>query len=128
MSKAGAAMTTRATMTAVLAVVLMLAAQPARSDEECDTIVESMDGAVQVASKVTDMEMAEITKTKPETDAQKASIKHRFCSSSGEFLGVSRAYRAVAAECLQGSKRRATLSSLDASIKQLEDSIGKSCR
>jgi hypothetical protein len=124
----GAVMTTHATITAAVAVVLMLTAQPVRGDEDCDSVVETMDGAVQVASKVTDLDMAEITKSKPQSDAEKALVKNRFCSSSGEFLGISRAYRAVAAECLQGSKRRATLSSLDASIKQIEDSIGKTCR
>jgi hypothetical protein len=121
-------MSSRIATAAAAAIVLVLAAQPVRGDEECDSIIESMDGAVQVASKVTDKGMAEITKTKPETDAQKASVKNRFCSLSGEFLGVSRAYRAVAAECLQGNKRRATLSSLDASIKKVEDSIGQTCR
>ena len=64
----------------------------------------------------------------PETDAQKASVKNRFCMTSGEFLGTSRAYRAVAAECLQGNKRRSTLASLDASIKQVEDSIAQTCK
>ena len=113
---------------AAAALVLMLAAPPVRAGEECDSIIERMDEAVRIASKVTELEMAEITKTKPETDAQKASVKNRFCSASGEFLGASRAYRAVAAECLQGNKRRATLASLDASIKQVEDSIGKTCQ
>ena len=98
------------TTAAAAALVLMLTAPPVRAGEECDSIIERMDEAVRIASKVTDLEMAEITKTKPETDAQKASVKNRFCSvASGEFLGASRAYRAVAAECLQGTKRRATL-------------------
>jgi hypothetical protein len=121
-------MRTTITTAIAAAMALVLAGQPVRGDEECDSIIESMDEAVQVASKATDMTMAEITKTKPETDAQKASVKNRFCSASGEFLGISRAYRAVAAECLQGAKRRATLSSLDASIKKVEDSVGQTCR
>jgi hypothetical protein len=116
------------TTAAAMALALMLAAQPVRGAEECDSIIETMDEAVQVASKVTDLEMAEITKNKPETDAQKVSVKNRFCRASGEFLGTSRAYRAVAAECLQGNKRRSTLASLDASIKQVEDSIAQTCK
>jgi hypothetical protein len=114
--------------TAVAALVLMLAAGQVRGAEECDSIVETMDEAVQVVSKVTDLEVAEITKNKPETDAQKASIKNRFCRASGEFLGTSRAYRAVAAECLQGNKRRSTLASLDEAIKKVEGSIAETCK
>jgi hypothetical protein len=121
-------MRTRITTAAGAALALMLAAGPVRGAEECDSIIETMDEAVQVVSKVTDLEMAEITKNKPETDAQKASVKNRFCMASGEFLGTSRAYRAVAAECLQGNKRRSTLASLDASIKQVEDSIAQTCK
>src|SRR5262245_53555920 len=114
-------------MMAVAGIGLLLAAVPARGDEECDAVIESLDDAVQIASKVADLEMAEITKTKPQTDAEKATVKSRYCRVSGEFLGASRAYRAVAAECLQGAKRRATLNSLDTSIKQVADSIAKAC-
>jgi hypothetical protein len=117
----------RAMMAAAM-IGLVFAAVPARGDEECDTVIESLDDAVQIASKVADLEMGEITKAKPESDAEKATMKNRFCRVSGEFLGASRAYRAVAAECLQGAKRRATLNSLDTSIKQVEDSIGQTCR
>jgi hypothetical protein len=120
-------MRTRVT-TVLAAFVLMLAAGPARAAEECDSIIETMDEAVQVVSKVTDLDVAEITKNKPETDVQKASIKNRFCRVSGEFLGTSRAYRAVAAECLQGNKRRSTLAALDGSIKKVEDSIAETCK
>jgi hypothetical protein len=124
----GTMMRAQVTMAAATAVVLVLAAQPVRAGEECDSMIETMDEAVQVVSKVTDLEVAEITKNKPETDAQKASVKNRFCRVSGEFLGTSRAYRAVSAECLQGSKRRTTLASLDAAIKQVEDSIAQTCK
>jgi hypothetical protein len=105
-----------------------LAAPPVRGAEECDSIIETMDEAVQVAGKVAELEVAEITKNKPETDAQKVSVKNRFCMASGEFLGTSRAYRAVAAECLQGNKRRSTLASLDEAIKKVEDSIAQTCK
>jgi hypothetical protein len=116
------------TTAAAAAVALVLAAPPVRGAEECDSIIETMDEAVQVAGKVAELEVAEITKNKPETDAQKVSVKNRFCMASGEFLGTSRAYRAVAAECLQGNKRRSTLASLDEAIKKVEDSIAQTCK
>jgi hypothetical protein len=116
------------TTAAAAAVALVLAAAPVRGAEECDSIIETMDEAVQVVSKVTDLEVAEITKNKPETDAQKTSVKNRFCMASGEFLGTSRAYRAVAAECLQGSKRGSTLASLDEAIKKVGGSIAETCK
>ena len=121
-------MRTSMTTAAVAAIALVLAALPVRGGEECDSMIETMDEAVQVASKVTDLEMAEITKSKPETDAQKASVKNRFCRTSGEFLGTSRAYRAIAAECLQGNKRRSTLAALDEAIKKVEGSIAETCK
>jgi len=122
-------MTIRITAAAAAAAIgLMLAVQPARSDEDCDTVVENLEDAVQVATKILEIELADVTKKKPEDDQEKASVKNRFCSASGEFLGTSRAYRAVASQCLRGNKRRATVASLDESIKSLENSIKQTCQ
>lgn len=73
---------------------LLVSGQQALSDD-CDDLVTSVETAVEVASKVLELNMAEITKVKPPDDKEKATMVNRFCSASGEFLGVSRAYRVV---------------------------------
>ena len=62
--------------------------------------------------------MAEIAKRKPADDKEKALVRNQFCIWSGEFLGISRAYRVVVSDCTRGSKRRNSLASLDQSIKR----------
>jgi hypothetical protein len=47
---------------------------------------------------------------------------------SGEYLGTTRAFRAVAAECLTGNKKSSTLASLDKSIKEMETAIEGTCK
>ncbi len=106
---------------------LLVSGQQARSDD-CDDLVTSVETAVEVASKVLEQNMADITKVKPSDDKEKASVMNRFCSASGEFLGFSRAYRVVVSECLRGSKRRDTVASLTKSIRSLEDSIIDTCK
>jgi hypothetical protein len=121
-------MTTRIT-TAVAAALFALAmsAGPGRGGEECDNVRENIEDAVQVASKLLELELADVTKKKPDDEKEKTLLRTKFCSASGEFLGVSRVYRALADECLRGSKRRQTTSSLDDSIKSLEKSIRDTC-
>jgi hypothetical protein len=105
----------------------LLCAAPARADD-CDDVMKRVEDTVQVANQVLQAEMAEIkAKGQPADDKAKATFKNTFCSASGEFVGISKAYRAVAAECLKGGKRRDTLASLDTSIKQLGDSIRQTC-
>ena len=72
--------------------------------------------------------MAELTKNRPQNDQELASLKNRLCGAFGEFLGVARVTRLASDECLSGNKRRATINSLDASIKQMEDLILKTCK
>ena len=129
MTGSGPAVTTmrRTTVFAAALAALVLSAAPGRGDEDCDKVVDNLEDAVQIASKVLEQELAEITKKKPEDDNEKAVVRNRFCSASGEFLGASRIYRAVAAECLRGNKRRATLASLDESIKSLQSSLKQTC-
>lgn len=115
-------------MAAAFAAVAMLHAAPmARADDDCDDAVDSVDDAVQIASKILGAEMADVTRKKPENDSERAEIKGRFCSASGEFLGISRAYRSVVADCTRGAKRRNSLAQLDDSIKSLEKSIRETC-
>ncbi|MFL6824788.1 MAG: hypothetical protein ACJ8FA_19675 [Xanthobacteraceae bacterium] len=117
--------------TAVIAAALLLAADaPARADEDCDTVVKALEDVQLVATKTLDQTMDEIKKATNEAadDKKKASVKNMFCSASGEYLGNTRAFRAVMAECLEGDKRRASLSSLDKSIKEMETAIANTCK
>jgi hypothetical protein len=109
---------------------LLAAGAPARADEDCDTVVKSLEDGLLIATKNVDMTMDEIKKATSQVadDKRKASVKNTFCSVSGEYLGTSRAFRAVAAECLTGDKRSATLASLDKSIKEIENAIDTTCK
>ena len=115
--------------TAVIAAALLLAT-PARADEECDAVVKALEDAQLIATKTLDQTMDDIKKatSEPADDKKKASVKNMFCSASGEYLGTTRAFRAVAAECLQGNKRSTSLSSLDKSIKEMETAIANTCK
>lgn len=114
-------------MTAVAAMfALALSGQAARSD--CDDVMKNLEDANKIASKIVELDMDEITKKNPQTDDERALLKNRFCSVSGEFLGTTSVHRTVAAECLKGSERRNTLASLDAALKKLQDSIDQTCK
>ena len=63
--------------------LVLMAQQPARSDD-CDDVMERVEDAISTAGKMMEIDMAEITKDKPETDAQKLSLKNRFCAAIGE--------------------------------------------
>jgi hypothetical protein len=122
-----------ASMVAVAATVLiglLAAGTPSRADDDCDTVVEALEDAQLVATKTVDEAMDEIKKstTQPADDKKKASVKNTFCSVSGEYLGTTRAFRAVAAECLTGNKKASTLASLDKSIKEMETAIAGTCK
>jgi hypothetical protein len=117
--------------TAVIAAALLLTANaPARADEDCDTVVKALEDAQLVATKTLDQTMEDIKKATSEAvdDKKKTSVKNSFCGASGEYLGTTRAFRAVMAECLEGGKRRASLSSLDKSIKEMETAIANTCK
>jgi hypothetical protein len=116
--------------TAVTAVAVLLLAAPAWADEDCDAVVKALEDAQLVATKTLDQTMEDIKKatSEPADDKKKASVKNMFCSASGEFLGATRAFRAVTAECLEGDKKNASLSALDKSIKEMETAIGNTCK
>jgi hypothetical protein len=90
--------------TAVIAAALLLAG-PGRADEDCDTVVKALEDVQLVATKTLDQTMNDIKKAtnEPADDKKKASVKNSFCSASGEYLGTTRAFRAVAAECLEAT-------------------------
>jgi hypothetical protein len=122
-------LTTLAAATAMAGLVLM--GQPALGEEDCDTVMDSLKEEVEIATKNLETSMEELKKSMtPDADQKKkASVKNRFCSISGEYLGTSRAFRAVSAICLEeDSKKRETLASLDKSIKQMESSLESTCK
>jgi hypothetical protein len=119
-------MTIRMT-TALAAIIALLWAQPARSDD-CDDVMSKIEDVTEIAGKAMELEIAEITKDKPQTDSEKLSLKNRVCSAFGEFLGVSRAAQLAADECLSGNKRRNTVASMEKSIKDMEKSILDTCQ
>jgi hypothetical protein len=115
---------------ATVLVGILAAGTPVRADEDCDNVVKALEDAQLVATKTVDQTMDDIKKTtgQPADDKQKASVKNTFCSVSGEYLGTTRAFRAVAAECLTGNKKSSTLASLDKSIKEMETAIEGTCK
>jgi hypothetical protein len=115
---------------ATVLIGLLAAGTPSRADDDCDTVVEALEDAQLVATKTVDEAMDEIKKstTQPADDKKKAAVKNTFCSVSGEYLGTTRAFRAVASECLKGNKKASTLASLDKSIKEMETAIAGTCK
>jgi hypothetical protein len=127
----GAAMKASTMAAAATVLVGILAAgTPVRADEDCDNVVKALEDAQLVATKTVDQTMDDIKKAtgQPADDKRKASVKNTFCSVSGEYLGTTRAFRAVAAECLTGNKKSSTLASLDKSIKEMETAIEGTCK
>jgi len=134
----------KASMMAAAATVLvgiLAAGTPVCADEDCDNVVKALEDAQLVATKTIDQTMDDIKKAtgqpaddkkkatgQPADDKKKASVKNTFCSVSGEYLGTTRAFRAVAAECLTGNKKSTTLASLDKSIKEMETAIEGTCK
>jgi hypothetical protein len=120
-------------MTAAVATALLdslIGGTPARADEDCDNVVKAMEEAISISTKSLEQTMEELKKTTSggADDKTKTTVKHTFCSVGGELLGTSRAFRAVAAECLKGNKRTATLASLDQSIKEMDTTIEGTCK
>jgi|307.fasta_scaffold354356_2 hypothetical protein len=108
---------------------LAAAATPLRADEDCDNVIKALNEAVSIASKSFDTTMDELKQAMsqgPADDKKKASVKNTFCSAVGEFLGTSRASRAVAAEC--GASQRAALAQFDKSIREIETAIENTCK
>jgi hypothetical protein len=105
-----------------------LPASAVRADDDCDTVISDLEEALGIATKNFEETMAGLKKIMSEgaDDKKKATVKHAFCSASGEMLGISRAMRAVAGVC--GPKRRTALASLDKSIGEMETAIGGTCK
>jgi hypothetical protein len=104
--------------TAAAAAALVLAtAAPVRAEEDCDTVMKSLSDALQVGLKSYQATVEEF-KAKP-------VAKNKFCSATGEYVGTSRAFRAVVAECLKDDSR---IAELDKAIKELENVVDGACK
>ena len=113
---------------ALALVALLATGTPARADEEdCETVIKSINEAVEIATKNYETTLDELKKmmSRSADDKTKATIRNRYCSASGEMLGTSRAVRAVAGEC--GPNQADVLAILDKSIKDVEAAIDNTC-
>ena len=121
-------MTTKAqVLVMALAAAFLLSAQAARAEDECDEVMEQQDDGMLIASNVYTRVMEEITKKKPETDAEKTAFRHKFCALTGEMLGRGRANRALISVCRTGDKRRRQLAEINEGIKKLESAVAEAC-
>jgi len=118
------------TMPMIAAVVLIGLAMPMSArgeDDDCATVINSLNEAVDIGNKNFETTLDELKKLSRAGDAKtKAAVKNKFCSTSGELLGVVRAVRAVAGAC--GPDQKAALASLDKSIEQTETAIDTTCQ
>jgi hypothetical protein len=120
-------MTAMKIVTLAAAVLFGLAAlAPVRADD-CDTVMERADDAMTVASLAYALHVEELSKKKPETDAERAVFLKKLCSHGGEIFGIQKAVRALSAECLKGGDRRKKLGTLDESLKKLEATLKETC-
>jgi hypothetical protein len=105
-------------------IVCFAAATPLRADEDCDNVTRDLGEAIAIALKNFDQTMADLKKimSEPADDKKKATVKNTFCSVSGEFLGASRAARAVTEVC--AGRQSAEIASFEKSIKEMETAIG----
>jgi hypothetical protein len=110
------------------AVLVCLLGTPARADEDCDNVFKALEDAMGILSKSFDTSIGELKQimSRPADDKTKVLVKNRFCSGSGEFLGTTRAVRAVAQECKRG--QFAALASVDKSIREVESAIENACK
>lgn len=94
---------------------LLATGAPLRADEDCDTVVKSLNEALQIALNYYKTTLDEL-KAKP-------AVKNAFCSASGEYIGTARVFRVVAAECRKGD-----LAELDKALKGLDDLVDNTCK
>ena len=109
--------------TAVAMIALTLSADPARSGEDCDNVIRDTKEAIAIA--VTNYQHSmEAVKAAP----NQASAKNLFCAASGEFLGLSTAFRAIVPECFPDGSQRAALAELDKGIKEIQTLVDNTCK
>lgn len=112
---------------AFAALFLLSAPATVRADDECDDVMERLDDDLLIASNVYQQTIEEISKKKPETDAEKTAFRNKFCALTGEFLGLGRANRAMTQVCRTGDRRRREVAQANEAIKKLEDAVKEGC-
>jgi hypothetical protein len=111
---------TTAVAAMALAGALAIGGGRSQADEDCDTVIKSLNEALQIGLKNYQETVEELKK--------KSAAKNKFCSATGEYVGTSRAFRAVAAECLPADQRAGGLAELDKAIKVLEGVVESTCK
>jgi hypothetical protein len=109
------------------AALFLLSGQAAHADDECDDVMEFVDDSTLLAANTYQLQMEDISKKKPETDAEKKAFLNKFCALTGEFLGRGRANAALISVCRTGDKRRRELAQVNEAIKKLESAIAEGC-
>jgi len=121
------AKTTAQAIAMAAAALFLLAGQTARAEDECDDVMEFVDDSTLLAANTYQLQMEDISKKKPETDAEKKAFLNKFCALTGEFLGRGRANAALTQVCRTGDKRRRELAQINEAIKKLESAITEGC-
>jgi len=111
----------------VAAALVLLSGQAARAEDECDDVMEFVDDSTLLSANTYQLQMEDISKKKPETDAEKKAFLNKFCALTGEFLGRGRANAALISVCRTGDKRRRELAQVNEAIKKLESAIAEGC-
>ena len=114
------------TTAAVAAALVLATAAPVRVEEDCDTVMKSLSDALQVGLKSYALQVGlKSYQATVEEFKAKPAAKNKFCSATGEYVGTSRAFRVVVAECLKDDSR---IAELDKAIKELENVVDGACK
>ena len=101
-------------------IMLLLSAHPARSGDDCDTVVVDIKEQIEIAAKNYEHSIGDV-----KAAANQSTAKNHFCAVTGEFLGISTAFRALVSTC--GGDGAAT-ASLDKSIKEIQATLDSACK
>ena len=94
------------------AALFLVPAQAVRAEDECDEVMDQQDDDMLIAANRYQQTIEEITKKKPETDAEKTAFRNRFCALTGEMLelvGLQNRAEIRAADLAYGEQRRLEL-------------------
>jgi predicted negative regulator of RcsB-dependent stress response len=114
-------------MAVAVAALFLLSGAAVRAEDECDEVMDQQDDTMLIAANLYQQTIEEITKKKPETDAEKTAFRNKFCALTGEMLGMARANRALVQVCRTGDKRRRALADLNEAVKKFEDATKEAC-
>jgi hypothetical protein len=109
------------------AALFLVPAQAVRAEDECDEVMDQQDDDMLIAANRYQQTIEEITKKKPETDAEKTAFRNRFCALTGEMLGMARANRVLVQVCRTGDKRRRAMADLNDAVTKFETAVKEAC-